>query len=171
MAGIFPVEIDQAAFSGAPAPSGLSADEKHRDLESSVTNGAIRPSGSVGCCYCEVRVRRWWEFIFTCVCSFARFHTDNSVQPVYQFGVPCVFRLQVSSRQLTKPVLGKAVWDSAVLDGISALAPRLHATIQHRSAAEAQLAQRRHGQGRDHRAQFATYHDAERRIGQFLVDA
>jgi pimeloyl-ACP methyl ester carboxylesterase len=28
MPGIFPVEIDQAAFSGAPAPSGLSADEK-----------------------------------------------------------------------------------------------------------------------------------------------
>jgi pimeloyl-ACP methyl ester carboxylesterase len=28
MAGIFPVDIDQAAFSGAPAPSGLSADEK-----------------------------------------------------------------------------------------------------------------------------------------------
>jgi len=28
MPGIFPAEIDQAAFSGAPAPSGLSADEK-----------------------------------------------------------------------------------------------------------------------------------------------
>jgi pimeloyl-ACP methyl ester carboxylesterase len=28
MPGIFPVDIDQAAFSGAPAPSGLSADEK-----------------------------------------------------------------------------------------------------------------------------------------------
>src|SRR5712671_1040336 len=28
MPGIFPVEIDKAAFSGAPAPSGLSADEK-----------------------------------------------------------------------------------------------------------------------------------------------
>jgi pimeloyl-ACP methyl ester carboxylesterase len=28
MAGIFPAEIDQAAFAGAPAPSGLSADEK-----------------------------------------------------------------------------------------------------------------------------------------------
>jgi pimeloyl-ACP methyl ester carboxylesterase len=28
MAGVFPAEIDQAAFSGAPAPSGLSADEK-----------------------------------------------------------------------------------------------------------------------------------------------
>jgi len=28
MPGIFPVEIDQAAFSGAPAPAGLSADEK-----------------------------------------------------------------------------------------------------------------------------------------------
>lgn len=28
MPGVFPVEIDQAAFSGAPAPSGLSADEK-----------------------------------------------------------------------------------------------------------------------------------------------
>jgi hypothetical protein len=28
MPGIFPVEIDQAAASGAPAPSGLSADEK-----------------------------------------------------------------------------------------------------------------------------------------------
>ena len=28
MAGIFPIDIDQAAFSGAPAPSGLSADEK-----------------------------------------------------------------------------------------------------------------------------------------------
>jgi pimeloyl-ACP methyl ester carboxylesterase len=28
MAGIFPPEIDQAAFSGAPAPAGLSADEK-----------------------------------------------------------------------------------------------------------------------------------------------
>jgi pimeloyl-ACP methyl ester carboxylesterase len=28
MPGIFPVEVDQAAFSGAPAPSGLSADEK-----------------------------------------------------------------------------------------------------------------------------------------------
>jgi pimeloyl-ACP methyl ester carboxylesterase len=28
MPGIFPVEIDQAAFSGLPAPSGLSADEK-----------------------------------------------------------------------------------------------------------------------------------------------
>jgi pimeloyl-ACP methyl ester carboxylesterase len=28
MAGIFPAEIDAAAFSGAPAPSGLSADEK-----------------------------------------------------------------------------------------------------------------------------------------------
>ena len=28
MAGIFPAEIDGAAFSGAPAPSGLSADEK-----------------------------------------------------------------------------------------------------------------------------------------------
>src|ERR1700722_3227908 len=28
MPGIFPSEIDQAAFSGAPAPSGLSADEK-----------------------------------------------------------------------------------------------------------------------------------------------
>jgi len=28
MPGIFPVEIDQAAFAGAPAPSGLSADEK-----------------------------------------------------------------------------------------------------------------------------------------------
>src|SRR5437016_8706638 len=28
MPGIFPVDIDQAAFSGTPAPSGLSADEK-----------------------------------------------------------------------------------------------------------------------------------------------
>ena len=28
MPGIFPVDIDKAAFSGAPAPSGLSADEK-----------------------------------------------------------------------------------------------------------------------------------------------
>ncbi|MFN0165037.1 MAG: epoxide hydrolase family protein [Bryobacteraceae bacterium] len=28
MAGIFPADIDQAAFAGAPAPSGLSADEK-----------------------------------------------------------------------------------------------------------------------------------------------
>ena len=28
MAGIFPADIDEAAFSGAPAPSGLSADEK-----------------------------------------------------------------------------------------------------------------------------------------------
>ncbi len=28
MPGIFPVDIDQAAFSGAPAPSGLSADEE-----------------------------------------------------------------------------------------------------------------------------------------------
>jgi pimeloyl-ACP methyl ester carboxylesterase len=28
MPGVFPVDIDQAAFSGAPAPSGLSADEK-----------------------------------------------------------------------------------------------------------------------------------------------
>jgi hypothetical protein len=28
MPGVFPTEIDQAAFSGAPAPSGLSADEK-----------------------------------------------------------------------------------------------------------------------------------------------
>src|SRR5580698_4595053 len=28
MPGIFPAEIDKAAFSGAPAPSGLSADEK-----------------------------------------------------------------------------------------------------------------------------------------------
>jgi pimeloyl-ACP methyl ester carboxylesterase len=28
MPGIFPVDIDQAAFSGAPAPSGLSTDEK-----------------------------------------------------------------------------------------------------------------------------------------------
>jgi pimeloyl-ACP methyl ester carboxylesterase len=28
MPGIFPVDIDQAAFSGAPAPAGLSADEK-----------------------------------------------------------------------------------------------------------------------------------------------
>ena len=28
MPGVFPAEIDQAAFSGAPAPSGLSADEK-----------------------------------------------------------------------------------------------------------------------------------------------
>jgi pimeloyl-ACP methyl ester carboxylesterase len=28
MAGIFPAEIDQAAFAGAPAPAGLSADEK-----------------------------------------------------------------------------------------------------------------------------------------------
>src|SRR5262249_33451835 len=28
MPGIFPVDIDQAAFSGAPAPSGLSADER-----------------------------------------------------------------------------------------------------------------------------------------------
>src|SRR5260370_26338929 len=28
MPGIFPAEIDGAAFSGAPAPSGLSADEK-----------------------------------------------------------------------------------------------------------------------------------------------
>jgi pimeloyl-ACP methyl ester carboxylesterase len=28
MAGIFPADIDKAAFSGAPAPSGLSADEK-----------------------------------------------------------------------------------------------------------------------------------------------
>jgi hypothetical protein len=28
MAGIFPVDIDQAASSGAPAPAGLSADEK-----------------------------------------------------------------------------------------------------------------------------------------------
>src|SRR5260370_22681965 len=26
--GIFPIDIDKAAFSGAPAPSGLSADEK-----------------------------------------------------------------------------------------------------------------------------------------------
>src|SRR6202163_2435344 len=29
MPGIFPVDIDKAAFSGAPAPSGLAADEKH----------------------------------------------------------------------------------------------------------------------------------------------
>ena len=28
MPGIFPAEVDAAAFSGAPAPSGLSADEK-----------------------------------------------------------------------------------------------------------------------------------------------
>jgi hypothetical protein len=28
MPGIFPGDIDKAAFSGAPAPSGLSADEK-----------------------------------------------------------------------------------------------------------------------------------------------
>ncbi len=28
MPGIFPADIDEAAFSGAPAPSGLSADEK-----------------------------------------------------------------------------------------------------------------------------------------------
>jgi hypothetical protein len=28
MSGIFPVDIDKTAFSGAPAPSGLSADEK-----------------------------------------------------------------------------------------------------------------------------------------------
>src|SRR5438128_9590100 len=28
MPGVFPVDIDKAAFSGAPAPSGLSADEK-----------------------------------------------------------------------------------------------------------------------------------------------
>src|SRR5207237_3388501 len=28
MPGIFPADIDKAAFSGAPAPSGLSADEK-----------------------------------------------------------------------------------------------------------------------------------------------
>lgn len=28
MAGIFPADIDGAAFSGAPAPAGLSADEK-----------------------------------------------------------------------------------------------------------------------------------------------
>ena len=28
MPGIFPTDIDEAAFSGAPAPSGLSADEK-----------------------------------------------------------------------------------------------------------------------------------------------
>jgi hypothetical protein len=28
MPGIFPADIDGAAFSGAPAPSGLSADEK-----------------------------------------------------------------------------------------------------------------------------------------------
>ncbi len=28
MPGIFPLDIDKAAFSGAPAPSGLSADEK-----------------------------------------------------------------------------------------------------------------------------------------------
>ena len=28
MPGIFPADIDKAAFSGAPAPSGLSAEEK-----------------------------------------------------------------------------------------------------------------------------------------------
>ena len=28
MPGIFPVDLDKAAFSGAPAPSGLSADDK-----------------------------------------------------------------------------------------------------------------------------------------------
>ena len=46
MPGIFPADIDEAAFSGAPAPSGLSADEK---LAYDVCSSSIKresPTGS-----------------------------------------------------------------------------------------------------------------------------
>ena len=49
MPGIFPLDIDKAAFSGAPAPSGLSADEKvaYERLQFVYQKGSLRvPDGS-----------------------------------------------------------------------------------------------------------------------------